>query len=185
MKTTNTWLALITALALLALAALAASCGRDDTTSAYGDATDAAFITDMTAHHQGAVEMAEIAQKRGEHAEVRKLADDIISAQQGEASVMKRIGDDMHAMGMSHASAHMGMSQSEMGMDMNIPLLRLAEPFDRAFIDMMVPHHMGAIAMARKQLAMGSQSALRKMAKNVIDVNTEEIAQMRTWRKAW
>ena len=84
---TKTWLALLAALALIALAAVAVGCGGDDNgtkSSSSGNATDAAFITDMTAHHQGAIEMAEVAQKRADHAEIRTLADDIISAQKGE-----------------------------------------------------------------------------------------------------
>ena len=174
------------ALALVALAALAAGCGSDvnGRTSLSGNATDAAFITDMTTHHQGAIQMAEIAQKRGNHPEVRRLADDIISAQKGQMSVMQRIGEDMHGMGM-HDGGHMGMSQSQMGMDMDLPKLRRAKPFDRAFIDMMLPHHEGAIAMARKELAMGSQPALHAIAQSTIDAQTKEIGQMREWRKAW
>jgi uncharacterized protein (DUF305 family) len=77
------------ALALIAFAALAVGCGSDDetgTSSASGNATDAAFVTDMTAHHQGAIDMARIAQNRAEHPEIRELADDIVAAQQGEIS---------------------------------------------------------------------------------------------------
>ncbi|MEO8687758.1 MAG: DUF305 domain-containing protein [Solirubrobacteraceae bacterium] len=186
MKTNRTSLTSLAALALLALATLVAGCGSDDNgkTSASGNATDAAFITDMTTHHQGAIEMAQVAQTRAGHAEVRTLADGIISAQKGQISVMKRIGDDMRGMGMAHGD-HLGMSQSQMGMNMDLPALRRAKPFDRAFIDMMLPHHQGAIAMARKELAKGSQPALRAIAQDTIDAQSREIAQMRKWRKAW
>jgi uncharacterized protein (DUF305 family) len=185
---TKTWLALLAALALIALAAVAVGCGGDDNSgtksSSSGNATDAAFITDMTTHHQGAIEMAEVAQKRAEHPEVRQLANSIISAQNGEISVMDTIGRDMHGMGM-HEGGHMGMSQSQMGMDTDMPMLRRAKPFDRAFIDMMVPHHQGAIAMAKQLLKKGEQPGLRKMANDIISAQTDEIAQMRKWRKAW
>jgi uncharacterized protein (DUF305 family) len=184
---TKTWLALLAALALIALAAVTAGCGGDNSgtkSSSAGNATDAAFISDMTAHHQGAIEMAEVADKRAEHPVIRRLADSIISAQKGEISVMDTIGRDMRAMGM-HAGGHMGMSQSQMGMDMDMPMLRRAKPFDRAFIDMMVPHHQGAIAMAKQLLQKGEQPALRKMANDIISAQTDEIAQMRKWRKAW
>ena len=184
---TKTWLALRAALALIALAAVAVGCGAGDSgtkSSSSGNATDAAFITDMTAHHRGAIEMAQVAQKRAEHPEVRQLAGNIISAQKGEISVMDTIGRDMHAMGM-HEGGHMGMSQSQMGMDMDMPMLRRAKPFDRAFIDMMVPHHQGAIAMAKQLLKKGEQPGLRKMADDIISAQTDEIAQMRGWREAW
>ena len=60
----------------------------------------------MTAHHQGAIEMARIAQTRAEHAEIRELADDIVDAQQGEISVMKTIRRDMHDMGQHGDGSH-------------------------------------------------------------------------------
>ena len=185
---TRTWLALLAALAVIAVAAVAAGCGGDDNastkSSSSGNATDAAFITDMTSHHQGAIDMATVAQKQADHADIRTLADDIISAQKGEIATMSAVMDDMRAMGM-HDSGHMGMSQHAMGMDMDMTALENAKPFDRAFIDAMVPHHQGAITMAKAELAKGGQPALRKMAKNIIAAQTKEIAQMKAWRKSW
>lgn len=181
---TETRLALLAALALVALAALALGTGDDENTSASGNATDAAFITDMTAHHDGAIDMARIAKQRAEHPEIRQLADDIAAAQKGEISVMQFIGEDMHAMGQ-HGNGHMGMSEAEMGMDIEPAMLRDARPFDRAFIDMMVPHHQGAIAMAERLLASGAQPALRRIARDIIDAQRDQVTQMRKWRKAW
>jgi uncharacterized protein (DUF305 family) len=113
---TKTRPALLAALAVIALAGVTGGCGGDDQPRASaGNATDAAFIADMTAHHEGAIEMARIAQKRAEHPEIRRLAADIVAAQESEISVMKTIRRDMQNMG-EHSSGHMGMSDSEMGM---------------------------------------------------------------------
>jgi len=138
----------------------------------------------MTPHHQGAIDMAKVATTRAEHAQVRALAADIISAQRSEVSVMGKIRDDMHAMGMTDRG-HLGLSHEDMGMDLDLDTLRGTRPFDRAFIDMMVPHHEGAIRMARVELAKGRQPALRRMAKGIIAAQAREIAQMKSWRKQW
>ena len=45
---------------------------------------DAQFIDMMVPHHQGAVEMATIAQQRAEHPEIKELAQAIITDQQRE-----------------------------------------------------------------------------------------------------
>jgi uncharacterized protein (DUF305 family) len=182
MKTT-TWLALLAALGVVALAAIATGCG-DDATSAGGNSTDAAFIADMTVHHEGAIEMARLARAKAEHPEIRSLADDIIDSQEGEISVMRAIRRDMPDMD-THGDGHMGMSDSEMGMDMDPAMLEDADPFDRAFIDMMIPHHQGAIAMAKDLLEKGEQPALRDMAEDIIDAQAAEIERMRKWRKDW
>ena len=180
---TKTRPAALAALALIALAAIAAGCGDSDHSSS-GNATDAAFINDMTTHHQGAIDMARMAKTQAEHPEIRGLAEDIVAAQEGEISVMKTIRDDMHNMG-EHGDAHMDMDEQAMGMDMDMTALEDAKPFDKAFIDAMVPHHQGAIAMAKELLAKGEQPGLRKMANDIISAQTKEIAQMRDWRKAW
>ena len=98
MKTKTTSLALLAALGVIAVAAIAVGWGSDDesSSSAMGNATDAAFINDMTDHHQGAIDMAKLAQKQAEHPEIEQLADDIVSAPEGEISVMKTIRSDMH-----------------------------------------------------------------------------------------
>ena len=59
-------------------------------------------------------------------------------------------------------------------------------PFDRAFIDGMVPHHEGAIKMARAAMLAGlSQPELERIAEDIIRTQKEEIDQMRGWREAW
>jgi len=54
-----------------------------------GDDFDKAFIDLMIEHHQGAIEMAELATTKAKHQEIKKLSLDIISAQQAEITTMK------------------------------------------------------------------------------------------------
>lgn len=55
-----------------------------------GDAFDKAFLAEMIVHHEGAVEMAQAALKSANHAEIKAMANDIISAQTREISQMKQ-----------------------------------------------------------------------------------------------
>lgn len=54
-----------------------------------GDAFDKAFLSEMIAHHQGAVEMAEAALENAEHRELKDVANVIISAQTAEIEQMR------------------------------------------------------------------------------------------------
>ena len=59
-------------------------------------------------------------------------------------------------------------------------------PFDRAFIDSMVPHHRSAIQMAKIAKAEGlSKPELVKIANDILRTQSAEIARMLSWRKAW
>lgn len=53
---------------------------------------------------------------------------------------------------------------------------------DRDFTAMMIPHHQGAIDMARYELANGKDPAMRKLARNIVTAQEKEIAAMRGWQ---
>ena len=54
-----------------------------------GDEFDKTFIAEMISHHQGAIDMAKLAQSNAKHAEVKILAGNIITAQTTEISQMQ------------------------------------------------------------------------------------------------
>lgn len=172
---------------LLAMTLVVAGCGSDDnddsTVAAKANGIDLAFVDEMIPHHQSAIEMARIATTRGEHTEVKQLAKDIISAQTSEIMQLRALRRQMAAGGI--ARDDLGMSEKEMGMSTDGTSLRTADPFDKAFIDMMTAHHEGATAMAKIELGNGGDLETRKIAESIISAQHKEIADMAAWRKRW
>ena len=62
---------------------------HEDMDIAYIGKTDIDFVRGMIAHHQGAIDMARVELEYGKDETIRKLAEEIIKAQEGEIKLMK------------------------------------------------------------------------------------------------
>lgn len=170
-------------LASVALVACGSSNNDSTTTAAYANGTDRAFATEMIAHHQAAIDMAKVAQDKATKPEIQQLADDIVAAQQSEIEQMQKKNQQLADQNIQ--ATDLGLSDSMMGMSMNDKELMNSKQFDRTFIDMMIPHHQGAIRMARVELAKGKDPQMRELAQAVIAAQSTEIAKMNHWREQW
>ena len=63
--------------------------------------------------------------------------------------------------------------------------LKMTGVQDRDFMLMMTPHHQSAVDMAEIELRRGTHPELKSMARDIIRSQDQEIAQMRTWLRAW
>jgi uncharacterized protein (DUF305 family) len=167
------------------LAACGASSNDNHSTGAHrGSASaeyDQAFIDGMVPHHLAAVDMARIAQEKAEHAEIKQLADDIVASQSKEIDQLKAwrkawYGSDTIPEG---GAGHMG------GMDTDLAQLERATPFDKAFIDAMLPHHQSAIEMANEAQSKAKHDEIKQLAKEIVAAQQREVDQMQAWRAQW
>lgn len=147
---------------------------------------DLQFLDTMTAHHQGAVDMAKPAADKAEHSELKTLAKNIIADQEKEITQMrgwreKWFGDKPPAVNMEMA----GMSDSMKGMDMKILESANGNSYDLEFIKQMTPHHEGAVVMAREALQKAEHAEIKTLASGIIKAQEAEIKQMKDWQTAW
>ena len=164
-----------------AFAAANARMHKDMAFVASGNA-DVDFVRGMIPHHQGAIDMADIVLKFGKDAEVQNLANGIIAAQRREMAQMSLWlatygslppGPDAAAVSRAYAQVNAAMHK-----DMSIKLTGKA---DADFMRGMVPHHVGAVEMAKVVLAFGKDSQLKLLAEQIISSQSGEIALMKAW----
>ena len=91
-------------------------------------------------------------------------------------------GHDMSAMKQAPAAddaarAYMDGMET-MNRNMNAPMTGDA---DTDFATMMIPHHQGAIDMAKVQLEYGKDPQLRKLSEDIVKAQESEIAVMKGW----
>lgn len=148
-----------------------------------GEYSDKAFIDAMVPHHEGAVEMAEVALDEADHPEIKGVAEDIVSSQRAEISMFDEIRERKYGSAESTTETN---EEDMRAMGMSDPReLAKARPFDKAFIDAMIPHHESAIAMAEVARRETKDPEIRGVAEDIVSAQEREIEQMEGWREQW
>ena len=171
------------------------------------NAADLAFAQQMIVHHQGAIEMADLAPTRAASQSVKDLAVRIKAAQGPEIEQMQgwlttwgaampssaNAPGSEDTSGMDHGMSGMGkegemtsggftttMSMPGMMSDADMQQLTAASgtEFDRLFLQQMIVHHQGALEMADTELAQGSNTAALALAQSIKTSQTAEITEM-------
>lgn len=155
-----------------------------------GDAFDEAYIANMLAHHEGALNMAESAGAFAVHDEIRTLAGNIIQTQGAEVMKMRTwqkewgYKETMSGGHMSHSGGGMDMAGDMVEMQNKLQGLT-GEAYDKEFLKQMIIHHEQAIEMSQYAETNAKHQEIKDLAADVISAQTTEIEQMKQWQKDW
>jgi uncharacterized protein (DUF305 family) len=167
------------------------------------DSVDAGFARDMQVHHAQAVEMSYIIRDNTTDQDVRLLAYDIATTQQGQIGYMTAWLDMWELPQHSSAPAMAWMSDDDMaGHDMGhmsddqmlgddglMPGMATPEQMERLrqargkqaeilYLQLMIRHHMGGIEMARYAAEHAEIDDVRHLAQTIVTAQTYEIDAM-------
>jgi uncharacterized protein (DUF305 family) len=154
------------------------SAGR--TLTRRGNGIDLFYVEQMIPHHVSAVEMAQYALVHGESEYIRTLSANIISSQNVEIATMRQIAAQLRGAGIRPVA--MGLTTEQMGMNHDMSHIVGARPFDPVFVDMMIPHHQGAITMSEVLFRRGTGTRTRALADQIVASQAREIQEMRSFR---
>ena len=152
---------------------------------------DKHFIEQMIPHHDGAVAMANLALKKTKRAEIKTLANAIITSQTKEIQDMKGWYKDWFGKNVPEGSTTTmggGMMSGEgmhSGGSDDMKALEVASDFDKVFVEQMIPHHQMAIMMAQMLESGTVRPEMLQLAKNIENSQAEEIKQMQAWYGQW
>jgi uncharacterized protein (DUF305 family) len=86
------------------------------------------------------------------------------------------------AQGMSMGGSPAGKANMEAMQKMQSDMPKPSGEPDNDFVAMMIPHHQGAIDMAKVELQYGKDPMLKAMAKMIVSAQEKEIKKMRDWQ---
>lgn len=134
-----------------------------------GRAFDVRFAQRMADHHQAAIDMAKKEVAGGQDARVKAAAQKVIAAQQKEITLMT--GWIRSWTGQVYTPKSMSMQMPDTG------------SVDRWFLTEMIPHHQGAVAMAKLVPTRTENAQVRNLATAIIKAQQAEITQYTAWLK--
>jgi uncharacterized protein (DUF305 family) len=147
---------------------------------------DQQFIDMMAMHHQMAIDMARMAAQHASHPELRTLARGIVSAQSRELGRFHALRQRWYGVAAFHRYRLDAMMQRMMGMPPDAAAMPMhGAALDRGFLEMMVPHHAGAITMAQWERDAGTHRELKQIAAQEISSQGREIGTMLQLRRRW
>ena len=148
------------------------------------NAADVQFAQSMIPHHQQAVEMADIALDPTVEAgaQVHDLATRIKGAQDPEIAMMSGWLTSWEQPMQMDAVMSQGMPMTD-GMMTDAEMTSLhnvkGAAFDTMWMQMMIRHHTGAIAMAQTLKASGTNADVIALADQVITAQQSEVDEMK------
>lgn len=147
---------------------------------------DRVFLASMIVHHQGAIQMAQMASGNASHQEIKDMANNIITAQTTEIAEMQGW---QKAWGYTTNDATTAGVVKQMQTEMDTMMSQLSgktgDTFDKAFLTQMMMHHQSAIDMSKPAATNASHEDVKTIASNIITAQTKEVNQMMGWQAQW
>lgn len=141
---------------------------------------DKEFLTDVIAHHHGAIVMAKEARLNSDRPEILKFANDIIAMESSsieQSYVWRRdwFGE----------TSYIFPDKSDKKITMIRDLGSKDDKFDLRFLDAMIAHHEGAITMLNNILVPTTKTEIHNAASSGIIALSKDIETMKQWKKEW
>ena len=149
---------------------------------------DYRFIDMMIPHHEGAIMMAKDALAHANKPELKLMAQNVITSQQLEIDQMKHWRAKWYGENTPNGMAISNEMKTHMQSMNDLMVEKLGQKdagYENRFIDMMIPQHETAIAMAGDALGKATHPEIKKLGQDIIDAQKTEITQMEQWRKQW
>lgn len=106
----------------------------------------------------------------------------VLAVNNDNHSMMRMMGMNTNHTHQQEAESHDTMSMAEMTEQLKN---KTGDDFDKAFVEMMISHHEGAIEMAKLIPNRAKHNELKQLSAAIIAAQTKEVEDMKQWQKDW
>lgn len=148
------------------------------------NSADVTFAQAMIPHHQQALALAALVPDRSTNPEIVKIAAGIAAQQEPEMTAMRAmmIQWQVEPAGTPHHGGAAGSANQD-GMVDDATMAKLktlkGAQFDTLWLQSMISHHQGAVAMAKVEIADGESKDMKVMANNIVITQEAEIGELK------
>lgn len=154
------------------------------------DAVDLEYIDMMMMHHRDGIEMTQMAETKGQMAELKKFAARSIAEQEKGIAELEALRQKLYAGknpadGITVKGKRMPVGEMKKMAEADMKKLEAASgaEFDHVFLEILTKHHMMAIDMSNEQISRGESADLKKFSRKTIDEQNKEIKEITRMQK--
>jgi uncharacterized protein (DUF305 family) len=151
---------------------------------------DRQFIDLLASHHRDSIAMLELATNRSEHSELRGFASEGIPSRTADVATLR----DWRAKWYGHGEIPPSAARIQLPdmpehvvvpIALEIERLKSAKPFDKGFIEVLLPHHQVAIDAAKVASLRATHGEVKALAKTTVERHEKEVDQLKAWYTRW
>jgi uncharacterized protein (DUF305 family) len=144
------------------------------------------FAALMIEHHQGAVDMSEMELSKGADAQMKKMAQTMVTDHKSEIEQLKSCMSHHDPSSPEHkkekAHTHSNGDENDLSTAMKMETekmsgIQMTGNADKDYAMMMQAHHEDAIKMSKAEIAHGHHAELKKMAQKMMNDDAKEIKE--------
>lgn len=156
---------------------------------------DLDYATLMIDHHQGAIDISEMALAKASDTQIKTMAQTMVGEHKSEIQELKKFLNNHDTSSAEHKKdkklnhSHEGGDHNELSEDMNTMVdkmkgITLGGDANKDYAALMIAHHQNAVKLSENELSHGHHAELKKMAKKMIDDDNREIKELQKWLSA-
>lgn len=148
-------------------------------------AYDLQFLDSMSMHHKHGIEMARVGSEKADSDALRTLAGSMRVHLAEEMEQMQALRERWYRGAADARNMALPGAAFMRSMDARLMTEQSGQAFDVAFVDMMVPHHQGAIAMAKDAMVKAQHAEVRALARRIAEREQRDIEKLLRLKRQW